>query len=142
MLFPTDKSYGPSFNDEGGGWYVMYIIKQLQKCLQLNFRFAVERTDCEINVWFWSRCSLFVPYEVKESTSTVDPLTWVCEFSSISMIVFVNTIWQGFPVAHFPNTFCNMTSHFSEHNIIINLTLCKSPFLSFFSVLLSIRDQF
>ena len=44
-------------------------------------------------------------------------------------------------MAHFPNTFCNITSHFSEENIIINLSLCKPSFL-FYSVLLSICDQF
>jgi len=88
VSFPTNQSYGPPLNDEGGGW------------------FAVERTDSNINIWFWSRCSLFVPYEVKEGLSSVNPLTW------------------GLPTANFPNTLCNMTSHFSEENIIINLTLC------------------
>jgi len=88
VVFPTNQSYGPTLNDEGGGW------------------FAIERTDTDISVWFWSRYSLFVPFEVKEGSNTVDPLTW------------------GFPAAHFPNTFCDLASHFSEENIIINLTLC------------------
>jgi len=86
--FPTKQSYGPALNNAGGGW------------------FAVERNDSDINIWFWSRSSLFVPHEVKAGSNTVNPLTW------------------GFPVANFPNTYCNMTDHFSEENIIINLTLC------------------
>jgi len=86
--FPTKQSYGLPFNDDGGGWL------------------AVERSDSEINIWFWSRHDLFVPFEIKEGSSTVDPLTW------------------GFPVANFPNTYCNLADHFSEENIIINLTLC------------------
>ena len=98
------------------------------------FRFAIERTDSHINIWFWSRCSFFVPYEVKEGSSTVNPLTWVCEvYPYLALIVFdkIIIILQGFPAAHFPNTFCNMTDHFSEENIIINLTLCKLSFLLF-----------
>lgn len=136
VSFPTNQSYGLPLNDEGGGWYVMYN-KRFQWCCQSIFtRFAVERTDSNINVWFWSRCSLFVPYEVKEGLSSVDPLTWVCQlYLYLSLIsIRLYTILQGFPAANFPSTSCNMTSHFSEENIIINLTLCK-PSSSCFSVL-------
>ncbi|PPQ87879.1 hypothetical protein CVT26_005338, partial [Gymnopilus dilepis] len=30
----------------------------------------------------------------------------------------------GIPVAYFPNTSCDFETHFEEHNIVINLTLC------------------
>ena len=144
MVFPTDLSYGPPLNDQGGGWYVtMLYIKQRQRYLFLIvtmflYRFAVERTDSDIKIWFWPRCSLFVPFDVRKNLNTVNPLTWVCENFILlsSLIVFVNKTYhllQGFPAAHFPNTDCDMASHFSEENIIINLTLCK-PLLFFFWV--------
>jgi len=88
VAFPGSDSYGPSFNEDGGGW------------------FALERTNTSINVWFWSRSCLSVPLEIKQGSRTVSPLNW------------------GLPTANFPNTYCNFSSHFSEQNIIINLTLC------------------
>ena len=81
MVFPSELSYGPPLNDQGGGWYVIcVIINNFNECLflKLIFRFAVERTDSDIKIWFWPRCSLFVPYEVKEGLNTINPLTWVC----------------------------------------------------------------
>ncbi|KAJ7275634.1 laminarinase [Mycena rebaudengoi] len=45
------RSYGPSFNSQGGGWY------------------AVERTNAFIKVWFWTRSSTSVPADVKSGTS-------------------------------------------------------------------------
>ncbi|KAF9003020.1 concanavalin A-like lectin/glucanase domain-containing protein [Cyathus striatus] len=84
----TTQSYGPAFNNIGGGWYV------------------VERSATYIKVWFWARNDGSVPAEVKNGASTVNPDNW------------------GVPAAYFPNTSCDFPSHFSAHNIIINLTLC------------------
>lgn len=143
VVFPTAQSYGPTLNNGGGGWYVMYN-KQLRRCLQLIFRFAVERNASDISVWFWSRDCLTVPLEVRLGLDIVDPLNWVREVNlHISLIVFVNnTILQGEPAANFPNTYCNIPDYFSAENIIIDLTLCKLSFLLFCSVSLSIRNRF
>ena len=138
-MFPTEQSYGPPFNDDGlgGGWYVMHNktttsmhVFPFFQLLFLFFRFAIERTDFDINIWFWSRRDLLVPFEIKECSSIVDPLTWVRQ-AYLYLDNLLISFWKGFPVAHFPNTYCNMTEHFSEENIIINLTLCKPSFLLF-----------
>ncbi|KAJ8520274.1 hypothetical protein ONZ45_g2850 [Pleurotus djamor] len=82
------NSYGPGFNNNGGGWYV------------------VERTNSFIRVWFWARNSGSVPSSVRNGDASV------------------NTDTFGTPTAFFPNTQCDIASHFNQHNIIINLTFC------------------
>ena len=93
-------------------------------------RFAVERNDTAINVWFWPRSSFYVPPEVKWGFDTVYPDGWVCQNYLYFVLdnIYQKITCQGLPVASFPNTFCDFSSHFSEHNIIINLTLCKLSF--------------
>ncbi|KAH6892832.1 family 16 glycosyl hydrolase [Coprinopsis sp. MPI-PUGE-AT-0042] len=88
VAFPQPESFGPSFNQAGGGWY------------------AVERSASHIKVWFWSRNDPTVPSEIKDWKPYVKPDEW------------------GTPSAFFPSTSCNISKHFNEHNIIINLTLC------------------
>ncbi|KAF7293359.1 Glycoside hydrolase family 16 protein [Mycena kentingensis (nom. inval.)] len=44
---PSDASYGPAFNEVGGGWY------------------AMERTERFVKVWFWPRDSHAVPRDVR-----------------------------------------------------------------------------
>ncbi|KAG6917639.1 hypothetical protein DXG01_001746 [Tephrocybe rancida] len=85
---PGSVSYGPAFNNNGGGWY------------------AVERTTSYIKVWFWARNDASTPSDVKNGASSVNTGNW------------------GTPAANFPNTSCNIASHFDQHNIIINLTFC------------------
>ena len=138
VAFPDDLNYGPPFNDNGGGWYGTHN-KQFQWCLRLVFpyfhRFAVERTDTAINIWFWSRSSFFVPSEVKSGSDTVDPDGWVCENYSILVLDNIHQKYlAGLARCPFPDTFCDFLSHFSEENIIINLTLCKLSL--FYSVLI------
>ncbi|KAG8934493.1 hypothetical protein FRC02_009840 [Tulasnella sp. 418] len=52
------NSYGPGFNNIGGGWY------------------AMERTSTKINVWFWGRNEANVPADVKNGASTVNTSNW------------------------------------------------------------------
>ena len=40
-------------------------------------RYAVERTDDYIKVWFWSRYDLAVPNEIRKGAGAVNPLLWV-----------------------------------------------------------------
>lgn len=54
----SDRSFGPGFNKNGGGWY------------------AVERTEGYIKVWFWSRKDGGVPKEVKDGVDGVSPDKW------------------------------------------------------------------
>ncbi|KAF9443774.1 glycoside hydrolase family 16 protein [Macrolepiota fuliginosa MF-IS2] len=68
--------------------------------------YAIERTPTFIKVFFWPRNSGSVPSDVRNGGSTVDTDNW------------------GTPTAFFPNTSCDLTQHFSAHNIIINLTFC------------------
>ncbi|KAF9476964.1 2 beta-glucanase [Pholiota conissans] len=52
------RSYGPIFNDHGGGW------------------FAVERTSSFIKVWFWSRDATGIPSDVMNGETTVNTGNW------------------------------------------------------------------
>jgi hypothetical protein len=36
----------------------------------------------------------------------------------------IYNVVQGIPVAYFPDTNCDFPTHFQEHTIVINLTLC------------------
>lgn len=85
---PTTDSYGPNFNENGGGWY------------------AMERTTDFIQIWFWARNDASVPFDVSSGPAQIDTDTW------------------GEPTAYFPNTDCDLASHFGENNIIFDLTLC------------------
>ncbi|KAL5488346.1 hypothetical protein ACEPAI_6454 [Sanghuangporus weigelae] len=68
--------------------------------------YVMERTDSFIRVFFWSREDSSVPDEVRNGASTVNPDNY------------------GTPYALFPNTSCDLESHFGDNNIIINLTFC------------------
>ncbi|KIK51183.1 glycoside hydrolase family 16 protein [Collybiopsis luxurians FD-317 M1] len=81
------RSFGPSFNANGGGWYAMELTA--------NF----------VKIWFWAR-GTSVPSDVSGGSATINTNNW------------------GTPVAYFPNTSCNINSHFGPQNIIINLTFC------------------
>ncbi|KAG6835745.1 hypothetical protein H0H93_015046 [Arthromyces matolae] len=61
--------------------------------------YAVERTNSAISVWFWPRNGS-PPSDVSSGASS------------------------GTPTAYFPNTSCDIASHFDANNIIINLTFC------------------
>ncbi|THU77007.1 endo-beta-glucanase, partial [Dendrothele bispora CBS 962.96] len=52
------QSYGPTFNNDGGGWY------------------AMERTNSGIKVWFWSRNGGNVPSQVSSGAGSIDTSTW------------------------------------------------------------------
>ncbi|KAG8214261.1 hypothetical protein J3R82DRAFT_11073 [Butyriboletus roseoflavus] len=58
VLSSDPNSYGPNFNDQGGGWY------------------AIERTSNFISVYFWERNSPLVPNDVKYPGSSVDTDSW------------------------------------------------------------------
>jgi hypothetical protein len=53
------RSFGPSFNANGGGWY------------------AMERSPSEVKVWFWSRAASNVPSDVKNGATTINTNGWV-----------------------------------------------------------------
>ncbi|KAF8193713.1 glycoside hydrolase family 16 protein [Pholiota molesta] len=58
VRFSGGLSYGPDFNDNGGGWY------------------ALERTDEHISVWFWPRNARDVPREVRNRSIVLDTSRW------------------------------------------------------------------
>lgn len=85
---PDLNSYGPAFNGAGGGWY------------------AMEHTNSSISIWFWSRDSTSVPYDVAGGYPNINTASW------------------GEPTAYYPNTDCDIASSFGTFNILINLTFC------------------
>jgi len=68
--------------------------------------YAMERTADFVKVWFWARNDASVPAEVSSGSGSIDTDNW------------------GTPDAFFPNTSCDIDSHFGPANIIINLTFC------------------
>ena len=70
--------------------------------------YAMERGDAGVKIWFWRRSSCKIPSEVLSGATQIDTDKW------------------GTPFAIFPSNSCDMDSHFGQHSIIINLTLCKS----------------
>ncbi|KAI0292597.1 concanavalin A-like lectin/glucanase domain-containing protein [Multifurca ochricompacta] len=69
--------------------------------------FAIERTKSFVKVWFWGRSnSSSVPAEVAIGANGINSDNW------------------GLPGAYFPNTNCDIGSHFGPANIIINIDLC------------------
>ncbi|EMD31034.1 glycoside hydrolase family 16 protein [Gelatoporia subvermispora B] len=55
---PYSSTYGPTFNANGGGYYVL------------------ERTPEAISVWFWSRNDKSVPASIKDGSHTIDTTSW------------------------------------------------------------------
>ena len=45
--------------------------------LESNCRYALERTDTFIKVWFWGRDSSDTPAEVANGTGSIDTDNWV-----------------------------------------------------------------
>ncbi|KAF5381838.1 hypothetical protein D9757_008357 [Collybiopsis confluens] len=54
----AQNTFGPSFNQQGGGW------------------FAMERTNTAISIWFWPRSSTTVPTGVKNGNADVITDNW------------------------------------------------------------------
>lgn len=52
------RSYGPSLNSNGGGW------------------FAMERTGSFIKVWFWSRAAGGIPSDIINGAYNINPDNW------------------------------------------------------------------
>ncbi|GJE92266.1 glycoside hydrolase family 16 protein [Phanerochaete sordida] len=67
--------------------------------------YAMERTNDFIKVWFFPRNGA-TPSDLSSGAGSIDTDNW------------------GTPTAFFPNTDCDIGSHFDENNIIINLTFC------------------
>ncbi|OJA16778.1 hypothetical protein AZE42_03308 [Rhizopogon vesiculosus] len=68
--------------------------------------YAMERTNDYIKVWFWERDDESAPFDATSGAGTIDTDNW------------------GTPAANFPNTDCDLETHFDANNIIINLTFC------------------
>lgn len=71
--------------------------------------YAMELRDAGIRVWFFARSSIpsDIPTDVTNTTAP-DPSTW------------------GTPLADFPSTDCDISSHFKNQSIIANIDLCGS----------------
>jgi len=69
--------------------------------------YAMEWRDAGIRIWFFPRDDIpsDIPSDVSNTTAP-DPRTW------------------GEPLADFPSTHCDMSSHFRNQSIIANIDLC------------------
>ena len=85
-------------------------------------RYALERTDSFIKVWFWSRGSASAPAEVVSGAGSINTDNWVRRIFSVGDI---NSRYhkKGTPDAYFPNTQCDIGAHFGSASIIINIDL-------------------
>ena len=103
VTFRQASSYGSSFNDAGGGYYV------------------VARTRAEgVRVWFWSRYDPTVPPEVRDPTRGGFPF-------GAPEAISPNGAW-GVPDAFFPTwDNCGYDGHFNAHALVFDLTFCVSP---------------
>ncbi|KAI0757798.1 laminarinase [Daedaleopsis nitida] len=61
---PSADSFGPPFNQAGGGFY------------------AMERTDAGVKVWFWSRSSGNIPSDVLNGSYEIDTSGWGTPFAN------------------------------------------------------------
>ncbi|KAN0078477.1 glycoside hydrolase family 16 protein [Tylopilus felleus] len=68
--------------------------------------YAMERTNDYISIWFWERGDTSAPSDMTSGAATIDTSNW------------------GTPAAYFPNSDCDLATHFDANNIIINLTFC------------------
>lgn len=64
----------------------------------------MELRPAGIRVWMFSRDS--IPSDISNSSGTPDPSTW------------------GEALADFPNTNCDISSHFKNQSIIVNIDIC------------------
>jgi len=70
--------------------------------------FVMKRTDSDgVSMYFWPRNDKSVPDDVRTNTGSVSP----------------SSSW-GKPEGVWPTSQCDFASHFTEHNIVINLTFC------------------
>jgi len=58
------NSFGPPFNNNGGGTY------------------AMERTNADIKVWFWGRHDTSIPSGIQSGAATIDTSNWGKPFAS------------------------------------------------------------
>ncbi|PLB52080.1 putative endo-1,3(4)-beta-glucanase [Aspergillus steynii IBT 23096] len=66
--------------------------------------YALELRSAGIRAWFFTRDT--VPDDISNSSGSPDPSTW------------------GTALADFPNTDCDISSHFSNQSIVANIALC------------------
>ncbi|RAH69992.1 glycoside hydrolase family 16 protein [Aspergillus aculeatinus CBS 121060] len=66
--------------------------------------YAMELRDAGIRVWMWARDE--IPDDISNSSSSPDPSAW------------------GEALADFPSTNCDISSHFTNQSIIVNIDVC------------------
>jgi hypothetical protein len=81
-----ESSFGPAFNAVGGGWLVDILVQGELQVTTIKNRYAMERTNSTIKVWFWPRNSTYVPGDVQNDTGNVDTDAWVRLFQGIHAV--------------------------------------------------------
>ena len=94
LLYPEQKSHGPT---------------------RSNCRYALERTDSFIKVWFWGRDSSDTPAEVANGMGSIDTDNWVFSVGNADLLYHKR--------GHQMRTF-------RTHNVILGHTLGRQALLS------------
>jgi hypothetical protein len=70
-----------------------------------TFRYAMERTNTFVKVWYWPRTSKLIPLDVYLGSPIIDTTLWVCghsHFRDLTILIFVLT---GHSVCVLPHYF-------------------------------------
>lgn len=81
-------------------------------------RYAMERTDTEINVWFWPRRGSSVPNDVIGSSSSVNPQNWVSDRN----LYYLMRLWTHAPVSIIHRTHLRPLFHLPTVILVLTLT--------------------
>jgi hypothetical protein len=81
------NSFGPGFNSIGGGWYItaMTIFPLLSR-LTFFCRYAMERTNDYIKVWFWERSDTSAPFDAISGAWSINTDNWVTVLASLIVL--------------------------------------------------------
>lgn len=103
---PTANSYGPAFNQNGGGIYVMERTSTASLCSRSSTPKPMLTSPFQfIKIWFFPRHSS-TPLELALPSPIIE------------------TAVLGEPAAYYPNTQCDLDAKLTAHNIIFDITLC------------------
>jgi hypothetical protein len=89
-------------------------------------RYALERTNSFIKVWFWGRGSSSTPAEVANGAGSINTDNWVRRmFLQLGRLTNSLSRKKGRPDAYFPDAQCDIGAHFGPASIILNIDLCE-----------------
>ena len=96
----SPTTYGSGFNANGGGWWEVFPWSaEASSPLIRSKRYAVERTNVSIAIFFWPRNAINVPNDVRNGSTIVDTSVWVrlilFDTKEMSIYIFFGAV-QGY----------------------------------------------